>query len=67
MNGPADPLGKADIFMCLGDRVRAMQAFEEAIPQGSFRIGRALEAPEFALLRGDERVRPVRKKVGLPE
>jgi hypothetical protein len=34
---------------------------------GPFRIGRALTFPEFAFLRGDPRVKAIRKKVGLPE
>jgi hypothetical protein len=34
---------------------------------GSFRLGRALTFPEFALLRGDPRLKGLRKKVGLPE
>jgi hypothetical protein len=36
-------------------------------PLGPFRIGRALTFPELALLRGDPRVKALRKKVGLPE
>jgi hypothetical protein len=31
------------------------------------RIGRILTFPELALLRGDPRVKALRKKVGLPE
>jgi hypothetical protein len=31
------------------------------------RIGRALTFPEFAFVRGDPRVRALRKKVGLPK
>jgi len=31
------------------------------------RVGHALNSPEFALLRGDPRVKALRKKVGLPE
>lgn len=54
-------------FSYLGDRKRAIQALVRAIPEGPFRIGRELEAPEFALLRGDPRVKTLRKKVGLPE
>lgn len=34
---------------------------------GAVRIGRALNSPEFALVRGDQRVRALRKRVGLPE
>jgi len=34
---------------------------------GPFRIGRMLAFPELALLRGDPRVKDLRKKAGLPE
>ena len=34
---------------------------------GAVRVGRALNSPEFALLRGDPRVKTLRKRVGLPE
>ena len=34
---------------------------------GAVRIGQALNSPEFALLRGDPRVKALRKKVGLPD
>jgi len=34
---------------------------------GAARVGRALSSPEFALLRGDPRVKALRKRVGLPE
>jgi Tfp pilus assembly protein PilF len=63
--GILDPLGQAHVFGCLGDTERAIQALERAIPQGPFRIGRELETPELAALRGDPRLKSVRKKVGL--
>jgi hypothetical protein len=34
---------------------------------GAQRIGMYLNYPELALLRGDPRVKALRKKVGLPE
>lgn len=33
----------------------------------ALRLGRALNYPELALLRGDPRVKALRKKAGLPE
>jgi adenylate cyclase len=62
-----DPFGQAYIFACLGDKDRAIEALDRATPAGFFRIGRALQAPEYAVLRGDPRLKSVRKKVGLPE
>jgi hypothetical protein len=37
------------------------------VPQGPVRLGRNLTYPEFALIRGDPRVKALRKKVGLPD
>jgi hypothetical protein len=34
---------------------------------GPVRTGRALSFPELDLIRGDPRVKAIRKKVGLPE
>jgi tetratricopeptide (TPR) repeat protein len=63
----AGPVGQARIFAGLGDKDRAFEALDRAIPSGPVRIGRDLTWPEFALLRGDPRVKVLRKKVGLPE
>jgi len=62
-----DPLYQAMIFAGLGDKDRTLQALERMAPLGPFRIGRALTFPELALLRGDPRVKALRKMVGLPE
>lgn len=43
------------------------EALDLATAGGPVRIGWALTWPEFALLRGDPRLRALRKKVGLPE
>jgi len=51
----------------LGDKDRTLQALDRAIAAGPFRIGRALNEPEYALVRGDLRLKALRKKVGLPE
>jgi len=40
---------------------------ERAIPFGPVRIGRDLTYPAFDPLRGDPRVKALRKKIGLPE
>jgi serine/threonine-protein kinase len=58
---------QALIFAGLGDKDRTLKALERMAPLGPVRIGRALNSPEFSLLRGDPRVKVLRKKVGLPE
>jgi serine/threonine-protein kinase len=63
-----DPIQQATIFAGLGDKDRAFEALDRAVPLGPVRMGRdILNKPEFSLLRGDPRVKAVRKKVGLPE
>jgi TolB-like protein/Flp pilus assembly protein TadD len=54
-------------FAGLGDKDRTLEALDRMTVLGAVRIGRALTWPEFALLRGDPRVKALRKKVGLPE
>ena len=54
-------------FAGLGDKDRTLEALERRAPLGPFRVGRALTFPELALLRGDPRVKALRKKAGLPE
>ena len=54
-------------FAGLGDKDRTLEALDRVAVLGGARIGRALNSPEFALLRGDPRVKALRKKVGLPE
>jgi tetratricopeptide (TPR) repeat protein len=66
-SGQWRPLGQAKIFAALGDKDRAFQALERAIPLGPVRVGRDLTFPEFASLRGDPRLKALRKKVGLPQ
>jgi TolB-like protein len=61
------PLDQAEIFVALGNKDRAFEALEHAIPFGPVRIGRDLNYPVFAALRGDPRVKALRKKIGLPE
>jgi len=61
------PFQQALIFAGLGDKDRTLEALDRMTVPGPIRIGRALAFPEFALLRGDPRVKALRKKVGLPE
>jgi serine/threonine-protein kinase len=62
-----NPIAQAEIFVALGDEDRAFEALERAIPLGPVRIGRDLTYPGFAPLRGDPRLKALRKKIGLPE
>jgi TolB-like protein/Flp pilus assembly protein TadD len=64
---PPDPFDQAVIYAGLGDKDRTLEALNRGTTAGPFRIGRALTFPELALLRGDPRVKALRKKVGLPE
>jgi len=61
------PFPQALIFAGLGDKERTMEAVERLAVQGPVRLGRNLTYPEFALIRGDPRLKALRKKVGLPE
>jgi tetratricopeptide (TPR) repeat protein len=62
-----NPFSQALIFAGLGDKDRTLEALDRVAQLGAVRIGRALNSPEFALLRGDPRVKALRRKVGLPE
>ena len=48
--GQRRPIGQAAIFTALGDKDRAFEALERAIPLGPIRLGRALTYAEFAPL-----------------
>jgi serine/threonine-protein kinase len=61
------PIQQAAFFAGLGDKDRTLEALDRSAVLGPFRIGAALTTPEFALLRGDPRLKALRKKVGLPE
>jgi hypothetical protein len=63
----SNPFQQAVIFAGLGDKDRILEALDRMAVLGPFRIGRILIWPELALLRGDPRLRALRKKVGLPE
>ena len=62
-----DPISQARTFAGLGDADRTLEALDRAATQGPVRMGRMLSNPEYALLRGDPRLKALRKKVGLPE
>jgi TolB-like protein len=55
------------IYAGLGDKDRTFEALERMAPEGPGRIGQYLTYPELSLLRGDPRLKTLRKKVGLPE
>jgi TolB-like protein len=57
---------QAQVFAALGDKGRTFDALHRSIPLGGTRIGRELNLPEFSFLRGDPRLKALRKSVGLP-
>jgi TolB-like protein/Flp pilus assembly protein TadD len=60
-------IAQAAIFAGLGDKERTLEALDRAAVVGPVRMGSILSLPELALLRGDPRLKALRKKVGLPE
>ena len=62
-----DPFSQALIFAGLGDKERTLEALDRMTVLGPVRVGRDLNFPELDLVRGDPRVKVVRRKVGLPE
>jgi tetratricopeptide (TPR) repeat protein len=62
-----NPFQEALIYAGLGDKDRTLEALQRMTVLGPARVGRALTYPEFALLRGDGRLKDIRKKAGLPE
>ena len=64
---PFNPFNQARIYAALGDKDRTFEALDGASVAGPFRIGRALTSPYYALLKGDPRLKALRKKAGLPE
>jgi Tfp pilus assembly protein PilF len=61
------PFQQALIFAGLGDKERSLEALDRMTALGALRVGGILAFPELALLRGDPRLKALRKKVGLPE
>ena len=54
-------------FAGLGDKEQTLAQLERMVNLGPVRLGRDLTYPEFTLVRGDPRVKALRKKVGLPD
>jgi serine/threonine-protein kinase len=61
------PFQQAVILAGLGDKERTLEALNRQAIVGPVRMGSILTLPELALLRGDPRLKALRKKVGLPE
>ena len=60
----------AEIFACLGDKDRVFEALDRETAVGPIRMGLFLlrvDRENRGLLRGDPRLKALRKKVGLPE
>ncbi len=55
------------IYAGLGDRDDTLNALDRMTELGPVRVGLTLTDPELRFLRGDPRVKALRKKVGLPE
>jgi TolB-like protein len=62
-----NPFTQALIFAGLGDKERTLEALDRMTVLGPVRFGRDLNFPELDLIRGDPRLKALRKKVGLPE
>ena len=62
-----NPFNQAQTFACLGDKDRTFEALDRAAAAGPVRMGRMLTRQGYSLLRGDPRLKALRKKVGLPE
>ena len=65
--GTTNPFTQALIFAGLADKQRTLEALDRMTVLGPVRVGRDLKYPELDLVRGDPRVKAIRKKVGLPE
>ena len=63
----SEPFDQALIFIGIGDKERALKALERMAVLGPVRLGRDLTYPEFDFVRGDPRLKVLRKKVGLPD
>jgi len=55
------------IYAGLGDRDGTFHALDRMTELGPVRVGLTLTLPELSFLRGDPRVKALRKKAGLPE
>jgi tetratricopeptide (TPR) repeat protein len=62
------PASRAAIFAALGDRDRTFELLDKMTPMGPTRIGRdILISPNYALLKGDPRLKALRETLGLPK
>ena len=61
------PFQYARAFAGLGEKEQTIERLENMANLGPVLLGRDLTYPEYALVRGDPRVKDLRKKVGLPE
>lgn len=61
------PFQYALAFAGLGDKEQTVEQLERMADLGPVRLGRDLTNPEFKLVRGDPRVKALRKRMGLPE
>jgi TolB-like protein len=55
------------IYAGLGDKDGTLTALDRMAELGPVRVGLTLSGPELSFLRGDPRVKPLRKRAGLPE
>jgi len=58
---------QALVFAGLGEKERVFETLSRMTELGPARVGRALTLPELALVRGDPRMKALRKQVRLPE
>jgi superkiller protein 3 len=63
----SEPYNQAMTFAGMGDKQRTLDALERMASLGPVRLGRDLNYPEFALVRGDPRLKALRQRVGLPQ
>lgn len=66
-SSPQNPFNQAEIFAGLGDEDRTFAALDRAAMVGPVRTGWALMYPGLAPLRNEQRVKALRKRIGLPE
>ena len=57
----------AVVFAGFGDKDHTIEQLERLARVGPVRLGFTLNSPEFALVRGDPRLKTLREKMGLPE